>query len=84
MEKSHSLTDSVLLIEASLSHQFPENQKYVYETRNNILNRTYSKEYSTAYHDALQGMVEKQMQSSIRLLGSFWFTAWVDAGQPPL
>lgn len=84
VEKSYSLTDSVLLIEARLNNDFPENKKYIYETRNNILSRTYSKEYSKAYHDALQGMVEKQMRSSISLLGSFWFTAWVDAGQPHL
>lgn len=84
VEKSYSLTDSVLLIEARLNKEFPENQKYIYETRNNILTRTYSKEYSKAYHDALKGMVENQMRSSISLLGSFWFTAWVDAGQPHL
>jgi hypothetical protein len=84
VENSYSLTDSVLSIEARLNNEFPENQKYIYETRNNILTRTYSKEYSTAYHDALDGMVERQMRSSISLLGSFWFTAWVDAGQPRL
>ena len=81
---SYALTDSVLLIEARLNDQFRSDQKYIYEARNNILTRTYSKEYSTAYHDALQGMVEKQMRSSISTLGSFWFTAWVNAGQPKL
>lgn len=81
---SYGLKDSVLLIEARLSKEFPSNQKYIYETRNNTLVRTYSKEYSKVYHDALQGMVEKQMRSSISLLGSFWYTAWVDAGQPEL
>ncbi len=84
VERSYSLTDSVLLIEARLNNEFPQNQKYIYEIRNNTLIRTYSKEYSKAYHDSLQGMVEKQMRSSISLLGSFWFTAWVDAGQPKL
>ena len=29
-------------------------------------------------------MVERRMQSSIKLIGSLWFTAWVDAGQPDL
>lgn len=81
---SHSLVDSVLLIEARLNQRFSPNEKYVYESRNNTLIRTYSVEYSKAYHDALQGMVEAQMRSSIRLLGNFWYTAWVDAGQPTL
>jgi hypothetical protein len=84
VENSYALKDSVLLIEARLNGEFPSNQKYIYETRNNTLIRTYSKEYSKAYHDALQGMVEKQMRSSIITLGNFWFTAWVNAGQPKL
>lgn len=84
IENSYTLIDSVLLIEARLNKEFPPNQKYIYEPRNNTLTHTYSKEYSKAYHDALQGMLEKQMRSSINVLGSFWFTAWVNAGQPNL
>lgn len=84
VEHSYSLKDSVLLIEARLNLLFPKNQKYVYEGRNNTLVHTYSVEYSRAYHDALNGMVEKQMRSSISSLGNFWYSAWVDAGQPTL
>ena len=29
-------------------------------------------------------MVERQMRSSILDVGSFWYSAWVDAGQPTL
>jgi hypothetical protein len=29
-------------------------------------------------------MVEKQMRSSILAVGSFWYSAWIDAGQPDL
>ena len=29
-------------------------------------------------------MVERQMRSSILEVGSFWYSAWVDAGQPAL
>ena len=32
----------------------------------------------------MNGMVEKQMRASILSIGSFWFSAWVDAGQPTL
>jgi protein tyrosine phosphatase len=27
-------------------------------------------------------MVERQMRQSILMVGSFWYSAWVDAGQP--
>lgn len=84
VEHSYTLTDSVLLIEARLNENFPSNKKYTYEARNKTFIRTYSKEYSQAYHETLDGMVEKQMRSSIHELGSFWYTAWVNAGQPKL
>ena len=29
-------------------------------------------------------MVERQMQASILSTGSYWYSAWVDAGQPDL
>jgi protein tyrosine phosphatase len=67
-----------------LSKSFPSDRKYTYNERNNRVIKEYSIEYSKAYHDALNGMVEKQMRSSILDVGSFWYTAWVDAGQPDM
>jgi hypothetical protein len=32
----------------------------------------------------LKGMVERRMRSAILTTGSFWYTAWIDAGQPDL
>jgi hypothetical protein len=46
--------------------------------------RQYSEEYSNAYHIALNGMVEKQMRLAIHAVSSFWYSAWIDAGQPDL
>lgn len=62
----------------------PSDQKFSFSERNGVVIRQYSEEYSHAYHRALKGMVEKQMRSSIRMTGSFWYSAWVDAGQPVL
>ena len=82
VQESHALVDSVLEIEAQLNDRFPADRKYGYITRNNLLIRTYSDAYSAAYHDALRGMVERRMRGAIHCIGSFWFSAWVDAGQP--
>lgn len=84
IKHSFSLTDSVLLIEQELNQQFAADRKYIFERRNQVLVHTYSKDYSQAYHDRLNGMVEKQMRSSIHQIASFWYSAWVDAGQPRL
>ncbi|HWL00699.1 MAG TPA: hypothetical protein VNQ55_12155, partial [Parapedobacter sp.] len=82
VQESHALVDSVLGIEARLNDRFSADRKYGYVSRNNILIRTYSDEYSATYHDTLNGMVERRMRGAVQRIGSFWFSAWVDAGQP--
>lgn len=81
---SHLLVDSVLQIERRLSEQFPRDQQYCYEDRLDATIRTQCEAYSRAYHEAMGGMVEDRMRASIRAIGSSWFTAWVNAGQPDL
>jgi hypothetical protein len=46
--------------------------------------RQYSAAYSKAYNTKLKGMVERRMRQSIYAIASFWYTAWVNAGQPDL
>lgn len=81
---SHQLLDSVLLIEKELSQQFPEDQQYCYEERLGRTIRTQCKDYAAYYQARMDGMVEDRMQATILSIGSAWFTAWVDAGQPDL
>ncbi|MEO8861284.1 MAG: S1/P1 Nuclease, partial [Ginsengibacter sp.] len=76
--------DSVLTFEKELSKQFPGDKKYAFEKRNNIIIRQYSSAYTIAYNNKLNGMVERRMRQSIFTIASFWFTAWVNAGQPDL
>ncbi len=82
--KANAALDSVLRFEKELSATFPEDKKYAYETRNNVLVRTYSTAYATAYNQMLNGQVERQMMASILEVGCFWYTCWVDAGKPDL
>ncbi|MBK8498014.1 MAG: S1/P1 Nuclease [Flavobacteriales bacterium] len=81
---SHLCVDSVLSIEKRLSEAFPDDQKYIYETRGRSAIRLYSREYTKAYEDAMMGMVERRMNASIITLGGFWYSAWINAGQPDL
>lgn len=84
VKESHSYLDSVLILEAKLSKKIPSDRKYSYSERNGRVERQYSEAFSTAYHKALNNMVEKRMRASIIMTGSYWYSAWVDAGQPPL
>ena len=82
--ESAKAADSVLKFEKKLSLQFPGDKKYSFEKRNNELIRQYSSEYTIAYDKMLNGMVERRMRQSIFAIASFWYTAWVNAGQPDL
>ena len=80
--ESHRLVYDVLDIEKALSKSFPEDQQYCFEERMERTIRTYCTDYARAYADAMKGMVERRMRESIQSIGSAWYTAWVDAGQP--
>jgi hypothetical protein len=82
--ESHRAMDSVLDFERELNERFPQDQKYVYETRGATTVKNYSHEYSKAFSDMLDGQVERRMKRAILSVGSYWYTAWVNAGQPDL
>lgn len=81
---THSLVDSVLQTEAALNSSFPAYRKYSYSKRKEIVEKQYSFEYSRDYHQRMNQMVEKQMRAAVYCIGSLWFSAWVDSGQPLL
>lgn len=82
--RTHSMVDTVLRFEARLDNSFPSYRKYSFSKRNNQVIRQYAEAYSKAYHDSMERMVERQMRSAILYIGCYWYTAWVDAGQPDL
>jgi hypothetical protein len=80
---ANDLVDSVFLVEILATEVVGEDQKYGYEDRGQTLQQVYSKRFSQTYHEMMP-RVEGQMQRSIKMIGDFWFTAWVEAGQPDL
>ncbi len=82
--ESGNESDSVLSIEKTLSLQFPSDKQYSFEKRNNIVIRQYSSAYTVAFNNKLNGMVERRMRQAIFAVASFWYTAWINAGQPDL
>jgi hypothetical protein len=82
--ESAAAADTVLRYEKELTQRFPGDQKYSFEERNGITIRQYSTAFTKAYDAMLKGMVERRMRQSIYAVASFWYTAWVNAGQPDL
>jgi hypothetical protein len=84
VRESFNAKDSVLKFEAMLNEKFSQDRKYAFEQRGSTTMKVYSKEYTNEYSKLLDGMVERRLRSSIIDVGSFWYTAWVNAGQPDL
>lgn len=82
--ESAAAADTVLKLEKSLSLSFPADKRFAFEVRNNVLVKQYSTAYALAYNARLNDMVERRMRQSIFAVASFWYTAWVNAGQPDL
>jgi hypothetical protein len=82
--KSHTHLNDVLNIEKELSKTFPSDRQWCYDERLGQSLKIQCKEYAKAYHEAMKGMVEDRMTGAIQAIGSIWYTAWINAGQPDL
>jgi hypothetical protein len=82
--ESAAAADTVLRVERETGQEMASDQQYAFEERNHLLVRQYSTAYATLYNDRLEGMVERRMRQSILAVASYWYTAWVNAGQPVL
>jgi len=81
---SFNEVDTVLRFERQLNARYPHDKKYSTEKRGKKQVTEYSQAYCKAYQDMMRGMVERRMRAAILSIGSFWYSAWVDAGQPDL
>lgn len=82
--ESANAVDSVLTFERELTITTNTDEKYCYETRAQTITQTYCEDFSKNYAEMLNGMIERRMRDAIIDVGSFWYTAWVKAGQPDL
>lgn len=83
MGRSYMLVDSVLKLERVATAMHPEN-KFSFEARGTQTMEVYSVPFCNDYHRMMENMVERRMRQAIFSVASFWYTAWVNAGQPNL
>ncbi len=57
---------------------------HVFENKNSYSKKVVSKVYAYEFNKKLNGQVEEQILKSIKMLGDFLFTCWLDAGSPDL
>jgi hypothetical protein len=82
--RSNTMVDSVLGMERTLRQQFPPDRQMCPDLRLGVSVLAPCREFSDAYQQALNNMVERQMRAAIHAVSSAWYSAWVDAGQPDL
>ncbi|WP_408641780.1 zinc dependent phospholipase C family protein [Spirosoma rhododendri] len=82
--RANAALDSVLRMERELTGEVGETRKFGFDERNGLTNKVYATDFSQRYHARLSGQVERQMRASVKMVGDFWFTCWVDAGQPDM
>jgi len=83
-QRSFKCVDTVLQAERTLNKTFPADRKYAMVSHGKKEIKDYSPDYAAAYNKMLKGMVARRMRSAILAVGSYWYSAWVDAGQPDL
>lgn len=82
--ESHTHLKILLAAERELKSSYNEDQIYCFRERSGSTAKMPCREYAQAYHRALNGMVESRMRASIKTVADFWYSAWLDAGQPVL
>lgn len=81
---SQRLVNDVLSLERKVRDTFPAEKQWCFVIQGKGTIKKPCIDFSMAYQQAMDGMVEKQMKKTIQSISSSWFTAWVDAGQPNL
>lgn len=84
VKESHHCIDSIYQVYDSLNIAFPDDVKYTIEPRGQMTMKVISKQYAETFHKLLDNQVERRMQRAVKAVGSLWYTAWVNAGQPDL
>ena len=84
ISKSYFLVDSVLILEREATSIVGQSNKYTFISTEYATKREYSIPFCTAYNRLMGNMIEERMTKSILFLGSLWYTAWIEAGQPNL
>jgi hypothetical protein len=83
VSESYSCVDSVLRFEKNESAEH-EKDKFAFEPVGNTIQKVYSTNFCSDLNASMDKMVERRMRKAIYAVAAFWYTAWVNAGQPDM
>lgn len=83
-QESYSNVAPLLLAERKADDSLEEDEKYIIDDVSGFEKLLPSPLFAERFNANMEGMVEARMRRSIEAVSSFWYTAWVNAGQPDL
>ncbi len=84
VEQTHGQVDTVFIIEEYLRLNLSEDKKYVLDNQGSMMKKQFSQEYAEAFHQRSAQMAERNLRRAVKEVGNYWYTCWVNAGQPDL
>ena len=84
VEMSHQMVDSIFLAYEQELEKYLPDKVYSFEVRGQALSQVYSREFALGLNQGMNQMLERQVRRAVKCVGDFWYTAWVNAGQPDL
>ena len=81
---SHNQVNRVFEAEREATRATGESAKFAYVETGRLQQRMHSPAFCAAFHGALEGQIPAQAQAAAGTIGDAWYSAWVDAGSPPL
>ena len=76
--------DTIFIAQTKMFAEYPSDKIYTYEIKGQSTVKVFSKDYSQQFSALLNGMIERRLRLAVKMTASFWYTAWVNAGQPDL
>lgn len=84
LAQSHREIPRIFAAEVAATEALGSHRKFAYVENGRIQQRMHSPDFCAAFHEALAGQIPRQAQSAAGTIGDAWYSAWVDAGSPPL
>jgi hypothetical protein len=84
VRSTFTLLEPTLHEEREATQAFSQEEKYVQVEVRGQSRQYYADAFAAEYQKRMGDMVERQMQASARMVASFWYSCWVDAGKPDL
>lgn len=81
---SHAQVDTIYYIYEKLFKTMPSDRIYAFDVAGAMATRNFSRDFVINFEQMSNNMVERNLRNSIFYVASFWFTAWVNAGQPDM